>query len=85
MQVPLLLHVVESTHTTKKTLHYLEFGKNNFSNLQQVPGLTTSSMQQLPGLAGSSMLVPVQRHCPALFESSKQQPTTKVKSHIKGL
>ena len=27
IQVPLPLHVVESSHTTKKTLHYLEFQK----------------------------------------------------------
>ena len=69
----------------KHYIRHLEFGKKHFENLQQVPGFTTSSMQQLPGLAGSSMLVPVQRHCPALFESSKQHPTTKVKSHINGL
>ena len=53
------------------------------TNLQQFPVLSTSSMQQLPGVSGSSISVPVQKHSWELFSFLKQQPTAKVKFHLK--
>ena len=63
----------------RRKLPIKNWGNLSLKNLQQFPGLASSSRQQLPALSGSSILVPVQRHSPGLFESSKQQPTTKVK------
>ena len=59
--------------------------KGHYVNLQQVPGLSGSSTQQLPALSGSSISVPVQRHCPGLLASSKQQATANKKHKRKNI
>ena len=76
-------YMLLNRHIQLKRINYYvlirNWGNLSFKNLQQFPGLASSSRQQLPALSGSSILVPVQRHSPGLFESSKQQPTTQVK------
>jgi hypothetical protein len=62
-----------------------DWKKGHCANLQQVPGVSGSSTQQLPALSGSSISVPVQRHCPGLFASSKQQATANKKHKRKNI
>ena len=65
----------------KKVLNYYnDWKKEQYANLQQIPGLSGSSTQQLPVLLGSSISVPVQIQFPGLLVSSKQQPTANVKN-----